>query len=110
MVKTGGVPTKNLGSNVNLTDTGDKIPYGFTVTNTGPVTLNNVNVTDALVPLISCPVTTLAPGASVDCVGDYSITLDDLNNGKITNTATAKGTPPPTSGNPSPRVGFCHGQ
>ena len=56
---------------------GAVITYSFVVTNTGNVTLSNVGVTDTQVAPASaltsgptCPVATLAPGASADVYGD----------------------------------------
>ena len=50
-----------------MTTAGDTIAYTFVVTNTGNVTLDSVAVDDPLVGAVSCPVTTLAPGASTTC-------------------------------------------
>ncbi len=73
-------------------DPGDVISYTFLVTNTGNVTLTNVTVTDPLTGLsaIDCGgVTTLAPGASVQCSATYAITQADIDAGRVDNTATA---------------------
>jgi uncharacterized repeat protein (TIGR01451 family) len=81
---------------------GDVIAYRFTVTNTGTVTLTNVAVNDTVAPPsdpanlspVTCPVTTLAPGASTTFTATYTVTQADLNHGSADNTATAAGTPP----------------
>jgi uncharacterized repeat protein (TIGR01451 family) len=75
---------------------GDLITYSFTVTNTGNVTLTNVSVSDPLAGLsaITPAPVTLAPGASQVFTATYTITQDDLDAGKVDNTATATGTPP----------------
>ncbi len=73
---------------------GSTIAYSFIVTNTGNVTLSSVNVADAKVGAVSCPVTTLAPGASTTCTATYTLTQADVNAGVVNNTATASGTPP----------------
>ncbi|GAB3933761.1 hypothetical protein GCM10027614_05460 [Micromonospora vulcania] len=78
------------------------MPYRFLVVNTGNVTLNGVNVTDVQTPPssnanlgpITCPVTTLAPGASTTCTATYTVTQADLDNDGVTDVATAHGTPP----------------
>ncbi|CUR54165.1 hypothetical protein NOCA2130005 [metagenome] len=79
-----------------LTDAGDEIDYEFELTNTGNVTLTDVNVSDPLVGGVTCPVTTLAPGEETVCAADaaYVITAADVDAGNVHNTATAQGTPP----------------
>jgi large repetitive protein len=79
---------------------GDVVAYSFLVTNTGNVTLTNVSVTDTLTapaapPLtVTCPVTTLASGASVTCTASYTVSQADVDRGRIDNSAVAEGTPP----------------
>jgi uncharacterized repeat protein (TIGR01451 family) len=80
---------------------GDVISYQFTVTNTGNNTLTSVAVTDAQAPPagpldgpVTCPDTTLAPGASTTCTAAYTVTQADINHGSVDDTATASGTPP----------------
>ncbi|MDP2774641.1 MAG: hypothetical protein Q8O61_13900, partial [Nocardioides sp.] len=83
----------------NGPDAGDTVTYGFKVTNTGNVTLNPVTVNDPLFgggsPNITCPSTTLLPGASMTCTSKvYSLTQADVDAGQVDNTATATGTAP----------------
>ncbi|MCP3936162.1 MAG: DUF11 domain-containing protein, partial [Actinomycetia bacterium] len=73
---------------------GDTLSYDFLVTNTGNVTLSSVGVADPLIGSVSCPVTTLAPGASVTCTGTYVVALADADAGFVINTAIAQGTDP----------------
>jgi uncharacterized repeat protein (TIGR01451 family) len=90
---------------------GDELTFGFTVTNTGAVTLHDVAVDDQLVapagPAVSvtCPGTTLAPGASMTCTSSrYVVTQADVDHGSVANSATASGTPPtggPVTSDPS---------
>ena len=68
---------------------GQTIPYTYLVTNTGSLTMTGVAVTDDLVPTVSCPSGTLAPGASETCTGTYTVTQGDVDAGSVTNTATA---------------------
>jgi uncharacterized repeat protein (TIGR01451 family) len=85
-----------------VTTAGQPVAYSFLVTNTGNVTLTNITVVDTLfsgtgtAPVISCPAgaASLAPNASVTCTATYNVTQADINTGKVTNTATATGTPP----------------
>jgi uncharacterized repeat protein (TIGR01451 family) len=74
---------------------GQTIGYRFLVTNTGDVTLSKVGITDGLpgLPAISCPRSSLAPGASETCTASYVITNADVSAGQVVNTATAHGTP-----------------
>ncbi len=81
-------------STASFTSAGDVVSYTFTVTNTGNLTMHAIAVTDPQVTGISCPVTTLAPGASTICTATHVVTLADLNTGSITNTASVVGTPP----------------
>ncbi|MGW4111205.1 DUF7507 domain-containing protein [Actinosynnema sp. NPDC004786] len=79
----------------NGPDAGDTITYAFTVTNTGNVTLTGVAVDDPRVGPVTCPSTTLAPGASTTCTAPpYPLTQADVDAGAVDNTATATGVPP----------------
>jgi uncharacterized repeat protein (TIGR01451 family) len=74
---------------------GETIGYRFVVTDTGNVALSKVGITDGLPGLsaISCPRSSLAPGASETCTASYVITNADVSAGQVVNTATAHGTP-----------------
>jgi len=74
----------------------DPINYSFVVTNTGNVTLSSVAITDVPVGSITCPVTTLAPDASVTCTADaaYLTTLAQMDAGEVVNMATVLADPP----------------
>ncbi|MFE7594497.1 hypothetical protein ACFU6K_34340, partial [Kitasatospora sp. NPDC057512] len=85
-----------------LTAAGQVLHYAYLVTNTGNVTLTNVTVNETAFsgsgapPVVTCPpgAASLAPGASITCTASYTVTQADIDRGKITNTATATGTPP----------------
>ncbi|TDN92570.1 putative repeat protein (TIGR01451 family) [Microbacterium sp. BK668] len=84
-----------------VTAIGDVITYGFRVTNTGNVSVQNVTVTDqqaapagGLTSGPTCPAGTLAPGASMNCTGTYTVTQADLDAGAINDTATARADSP----------------
>jgi uncharacterized repeat protein (TIGR01451 family) len=67
LVKKTVTPT-SVFNNVNNT-----ISITAKVTNTGDTTLYNVTVTDSIAGTLSCPSTTLAVGASMNCTGSYVI-------------------------------------
>jgi uncharacterized repeat protein (TIGR01451 family) len=76
---------------------GDKINYTFKVINRGNVTLTNVTVSD--VPALTtgpvpASVDSLAPGAITTFTGSYTLTQNDIDAGKVIDTATATGTTP----------------
>ena len=74
----------------SITAAGQVVPYTFLVTNTGNVTLTGITVTDTRVASVSCPESTLAPGASMTCTGSYTVTQADINaGGNLSNVATA---------------------
>ena len=79
---------------------GDQITWTFTLTNTGSRTLDTLSVTDPTAGPVTCPVTTLAPGASTTCTADANrtITQADVDAGVVSNTATAAAVD--SSGNP----------
>lgn len=87
-------PVTDVNGN-GVRDAGDTISYTFVVENTGAVTMNNVAVSDPLIGAVTCPTTTLAPGASTTCssVTRYTFTAANVAAGQFTNTATAAGTP-----------------
>jgi len=84
----------------SLSRAGDTVHYHYLVTNTGNVTLTDVHPTDTSFSgtgtpsPITCPVTTLNRGQHETCADTYRLTQADVNAGKVTNTATATGTPP----------------
>ncbi len=79
-------------STVSYTAAGDAIDYSYLVTNTGTTTESGIAVSDNLIPDVSCPPGSLAPGASETCTGSYTVTQADVDAGSVTNTATASGT------------------
>ncbi|MDE2383508.1 MAG: DUF11 domain-containing protein [Alphaproteobacteria bacterium] len=87
--------TLNDVNNDGVADLGDTITYAFKVSNLGNVTLASVAVTDSKVSGINCPQPSLDPGKSETCTAvAYPLTQVDIDNGQVTNTATASGTPP----------------
>ena len=49
-----------------------RISYTYTVTNTGNVTLRGIALTDGRLGAVTCPVSQLAPGASMTCTASTS--------------------------------------
>ncbi|MDP9141508.1 MAG: hypothetical protein M3O62_12045 [Pseudomonadota bacterium] len=70
---------------------GQVINYQYLLSNIGNVAINALAVSDDKTA-VSCPVTTLAPGASTTCTASYSILQTDVDAGSLTNVATATGT------------------
>jgi len=77
---------------------GDRIAYGFTVTNDGSETLGSVTLDDRLVGLSDVTWTwpgaagSLAPGQTATATADYTVTQADVDAGSVVNTATVSGT------------------
>ncbi len=111
---TGGGPTPSPAVSIEktanpttVTAAGQRVTYTFALKNTGNVTLSSVGVSDAeaspalgssLGP-ISCTTgsngaVTLAAGATGSCSATYTVSQADMDNGSITDTAKATGTPP----------------
>jgi len=91
--------TKTVDSDVFAAD-GDTLNYIVEVTNTGNVTLRSVSVTDPApgsgqftLDCDSLPAL-LPPGGSGTCTASYGVTQQDVDNGQVTNTATADATTP----------------
>jgi uncharacterized repeat protein (TIGR01451 family) len=75
---------------------GEVIPYTFTVTNDGNITINDVSVIDHLdgVTLSGCDdLGSLDPNGTATCTGTYTVQPGDMDLTAIDNTATAQGWP-----------------
>ncbi len=69
---------------------GDVITYNIYVTNTGNVTLNDINLTDNNAQIVSGnPIGTLPPGYTETVVATHVVTQADIDAGKVINSATA---------------------
>ncbi|WP_093489189.1 OmpA family protein [Pseudoxanthomonas sp. YR558] len=66
---------------------GDVLTYTVTMTNTGNTTLTGVVVSDALITPNSTTCPNVAPGATCQLVGTYTVTQADADAGNIRNTA-----------------------
>jgi uncharacterized repeat protein (TIGR01451 family) len=89
------VTVNDQGTPGNPADDTLEIAYDFAVTNTGNVTLSNIQVTDPLVT-VSGSLTSLAPGASdtTSFSAIYTATPADIAAGQVVNQATVNGTAP----------------
>ncbi|MCF6308570.1 MAG: hypothetical protein L3J09_11530, partial [Flavobacteriaceae bacterium] len=71
---------------------GDTITYDIVVSNTGNVTLTDIEVTDANATITGGnPIASLAPGASATVTAERTITQADIDLGYVENTAVATG-------------------
>ncbi len=77
-----------MASSDTFSATGDVITYSISVENTGNVTLSNIVVTDPLTGM-NQTIGTLSPGNIRNFNQVYTVTQADINEGSITNTATA---------------------
>ncbi len=78
---------------------GDRIYYSFEIENTGNQTLSAFVISDSKLDLKNVRVeASLAPGAKTKYEPDvfYTVTQEDLDRGKVLNTANVKGKTPPT--------------
>lgn len=76
---------------------GDTVSYNIVVTNTGNVTLTEVNIEDPLLTPANKTCTRVAPAATCELTGTYVIKVDDIDTkDRVVNTATATSneTPP----------------
>ncbi|GGA75853.1 DUF7507 domain-containing protein [Ornithinibacillus halotolerans] len=93
-----GIELKKSSNVEEVTEAGQQITYTFTVTNTGNVTLTDVQVNDPMINDLGIDIslnkTTLAPNESTTGTAIYTVTEEDMERGKIMNVATATGTPP----------------
>jgi hypothetical protein len=83
----------NTANPVTYDAVGNVIGYGFLVTNTGDVIIDNLSVADDRATNEDCPLTTLTPTQSTTCTASYTITQADLDAGSVSSTASANGTP-----------------
>jgi gliding motility-associated-like protein len=88
-------PALSLLKTAALNDGNHTITYTFTITNTGNVTLKNLQLTDAKIPALNIsPALTLAPGASTTVTAVYAISQAEKDAGRVSNTAAASGISP----------------
>ncbi len=106
--QSGGLTLTKSATPATITAAGQTVAYSFLVRNTGNVTVTGLSIADTFtapagpVPTITCPTTTLAPGATTTCMASYVSTQADVDNGSIKNSATASGKDPKNSTVTSP--------
>lgn len=84
----------------NESNPGDRITYTISVANSGNGAATGVTISDPRLATISCTIgggavtlpVTLAAGATLVCVGDYTLTTGDVSTGSVSNTATTTAT------------------
>ncbi|PDQ36550.1 MAG: hypothetical protein B5766_00175, partial [Candidatus Lumbricidophila eiseniae] len=92
---------------------GDRVSYSFVVTNTGNVTMSDIQVSDDLSLnggglTVTCPTAgqPLAPGGTLTCTGSYVMTQGDIDSiddgGRIVSSARASGQAPTPAGGTAP--------
>jgi gliding motility-associated-like protein/uncharacterized repeat protein (TIGR01451 family) len=87
------ISVRKITTNTSYNSIGQELTYTITVTNSGNVTLSNVQVTDPLTGLQET-IPNLSPGQSVSFETTYRIQLKDLESGSVINTASATSTDP----------------
>ncbi len=91
--QTRGLTIAKASTTASITAAGQIVPYTYTLTNSGNVTLTTAAaVTDNKIPSVSCPALPsggLVPGASITCTASYTVTQADVDSGNVANTASA---------------------
>lgn len=75
---------------------GDFITYTYIVTNTGNVTVHDLDLTDDLAGLSTpqCGTDTLAPQEQTTCTAEYEVTQQNIDSGSVVNHASVTGKDP----------------
>ncbi|TDP99056.1 DUF7507 domain-containing protein [Leifsonia sp. 109] len=105
-----GIRVEKSSTTTSVVRAGQQIPYTFLVTNTGNVPLTGITVDDQVaapsspggLSPIDCPADPLPVGGQLTCTATYTTTQADVDNGSVTDTATASGTPPTPPGGSTP--------
>jgi uncharacterized repeat protein (TIGR01451 family) len=84
---------KSTSAPINAIFVGQVITYNYLISNTGNTTaLGPFTIADNVLtaPSPNCLAGNIAPGGTLACSGNYTVTVADVNFGTITNTASAK--------------------
>ena len=103
-VSTAALDLSVAASTPTVTTLNQKITYIYTLTNQSTATLTApYSVTDSRATNISCPsLSSLAPGATTTCTGEYYVTQADLDAGtNLVNSATATSNSGAVTSNPA---------
>jgi hypothetical protein len=88
-VQTSGLNLAKGASPTTYNTVGATISYTYDLMNSGNTTLTGAASVVDDKATVSCPdITSLAPGASVQCTASYTITQADIDAGSVSNTAT----------------------
>ncbi len=97
-VQTPGIDlVKTVTAGSGFDSVGDEITYGLVARNSGNVTLTDVSISDPRLGDLACTPAqpaTLAPQATLSCIGSYIVVQADLEAGSVPNTAMVTGKPP----------------
>lgn len=90
-----GLSLVKASTTTEITTPGQIVTYDLTVTNTGPVTVTDIAISDPLADPVTCPLTSLGAGQSMVCTAELAVTQAQLDGGgPVVNTATATGNGP----------------
>jgi uncharacterized repeat protein (TIGR01451 family) len=96
-----GITLTKTAAPTTVTAAGQTIDYSFLVTNTGNVSLSDIDAPEGAftgsgsIGAVTCPEPTLLAGQFETCTATYTVTQADVDAGApISNTATATGTTP----------------
>lgn len=85
---------------------GDTVDYEYLLENVGTVFIEDLSISDDQIATVTCPQTRLEPNESIVCTATDIVTQADLDNGGISNTATAIGTPQAATLGPTTATAF----
>ena len=82
--------------NMEKAAAGEILHWHFDITNTGDITIRDISVEDEMLETkgyaVELDKTVLAPGEKAHGIVEYTVTQEDIDNGDLSNTATATGT------------------
>lgn len=102
LIRTAALTLMKTAAPTTVDAAGDTVEYSFLVTNSGDVTVADVQIDErsfsgtGTAPVVTCPAdaATLAPGTDVTCTASYDLTQADVDAGTVINTAVATASAP----------------